>query len=169
MSDERPGRRLTAAARAHMNELIRGGLSVSEAMQRVSSDESAFEAIPATPAAPPPASPPLRPAWSGDSTDWSGVIDRLDRLRSVDSIHLVFGARTHGYRLNPPLSEREVRSFERRWKFSMPPGLRAFYTQVGNGGAGPGYGLFPLAELKRFKASKPYPGVGGRGGRAPRD
>src|SRR5690606_29932699 len=114
-------------------------------------------------------SPPLRPAWSGDSTDWSGVIDRLDRLRSVDSIHLVFGARTHGYRLNPPLSEREVRSFERRWKFSMPPGLRAFYTQVGNGGAGPGYGLFPLAELKRFKASKPYPGVEALRARAPRD
>ncbi|MFZ1083794.1 MAG: SMI1/KNR4 family protein [Terracidiphilus sp.] len=59
----------------------------------------------------------------------------------------VFGADTHGFRLNPPLSEADVLIFERSNKVSLPEDFRQFLTCVGNGGAGPFYGIFPLGKM----------------------
>ena len=124
-----PARRLTATAKAKLNELLKAGVSVSDAMSRVSSEPGAFEEVTAAPA---PAPLPERLPWKGDATDWTSVVDKLDRLRELDRERTVFGAKTHDYRFAPPLSEREVAALEKKWKLKLPPGLRAFYTQVGN-------------------------------------
>jgi hypothetical protein len=151
-----PARRLTAAAKAKLNDLMKGGLSVADAMRTVSSEPGAFEEVTAPP---PPAPAPPRPPWRGDDTDWTGVVEKLTRLRELDRDRTVFGAKTHEYRLGPPLTAGAVAALEKKWKVKLPPGLRAFYTQVGNGGAGPGYGLLPADKFERFKPATAYPGV----------
>jgi hypothetical protein len=136
-------------------------------MQMVSRDRGSFETVEAVSPAPVPASQP-RPAWSGDSDDWSSVLEKLGRLRQLDRGLTAFGAARHHYRLAPPATAAEVSALEKRLKVKLPPGLRAFLSHVGNGGAGPGYGLFSLADVKGFKPSKPYPGVAALRAAAPR-
>jgi uncharacterized protein (TIGR02996 family) len=49
-------------------------------------------------------------------------------------------------RPRPPLSAAALAAAESRLGFHLPPLLRALYTQVGDGGYGPGRGLEVLAE-----------------------
>ena len=56
----------------------------------------------------------------------------------------VFGAGAHGFQLNPTLPETAVSDFERRYGVKLPADYRKFITSIGNGGAGPCYGIFPL-------------------------
>ena len=58
-----------------------------------------------------------------------------------------FGADVHGFRLNPPLSEADVMAFENVHNVSLPHDFRQFLTDIGNGGAGPFYGVFPLGKI----------------------
>jgi hypothetical protein len=77
--------------------------------------------------------------------DSSHVRQALSRLRETRA--RILGADAHGFRLNPPLSESEVLTFEQSLAIMLPSDYRAFLTSVGNGGAGPFYGLFPLGTV----------------------
>ena len=57
-----------------------------------------------------------------------------------------FGVETHGFRRRRRLTEPQVAAFESRYAVTLPPEYRAFITGVANGGAGPAYGLYSLAE-----------------------
>jgi hypothetical protein len=57
-----------------------------------------------------------------------------------------FGVELHAFRRGRRLTERQVAAFERRHAVKLPPEYRAFLTGVANGGAGPAYGLYSLAE-----------------------
>ncbi|HEX2475181.1 MAG TPA: hypothetical protein VHK01_10560, partial [Lacipirellulaceae bacterium] len=46
-----------------------------------------------------------------------------------------------GLRLFPPASTESVQLAESKLGFSLPSFLKDVYTQVGNGGFGPGYGI----------------------------
>jgi len=59
----------------------------------------------------------------------------------------IFGSDSHGFRFNPPLSESDIVVFEQKHKVSLPEDYRQFLTCVGNGGAGPCYGIFPLGKM----------------------
>lgn len=80
------------------------------------------------------------------------VIDeRLDILRAklatmaeLDAERQVFGAENHGWALNAPLCEDEVERFEAEHGVTLPDEYRRFLLRLGNGGAGPYYGLAPL-------------------------
>ena len=72
------------------------------------------------------------------------IKEKLVKLKEVDSIFQLFGAGKHQYCLNSTKTEGELVTFERIHKIQLPVGYRAFLTQVGNGGAGPYYGLEPL-------------------------
>jgi hypothetical protein len=81
-------------------------------------------------------------------------------LRQLDATFEVFGSESHRYRLTPPLRPEEVGTLERRHRLSLPDEYRAFITQIGDGGAGPDYGLFSLAAGLRESAStlhRPFP------------
>jgi hypothetical protein len=78
--------------------------------------------------------------------DIEGILHKLALLRNADPQFRVFGTDHHHYQLNPCLTESEARAFEQRYGVTLPEEYRAFLLRAGNGGAGPGYGLFPLPE-----------------------
>ncbi len=47
-------------------------------------------------------------------------------------------------KLNPPLPKEELAFFEKYLKVKLPDEYKQFLTEVGNGGAGPFYGILPL-------------------------
>ena len=53
---------------------------------------------------------------------------------------------THRYRLSACLSETDVNTFEAQNGIVLPGEYRTFVLQLGNGGAGPYYGIFPLGS-----------------------
>jgi hypothetical protein len=69
-----------------------------------------------------------------------GELDRRDPRRRV------FGAAAHQYKLNLPLPVSVIEEFEQRHGVSLPEDYRRFVTEIGNGGAGPYYGLFPFGQ-----------------------
>ncbi|MCO6459496.1 MAG: SMI1/KNR4 family protein [Pirellulaceae bacterium] len=70
---------------------------------------------------------------------------KLARARAIDRHCLLFGAAQHRYLLNPPLSEADVHRFEQQHGVQLPQQYREFVLTVGDGGAGPGYGLSRLS------------------------
>src|SRR5207247_10746384 len=68
----------------------------------------------------------------------------------------VFGAEHHRYRLGPTLSKAELAAFESANRVPLPEDYRWFLSVVGNGGAGPFYGLEPLGTFGR-DLSRPFP------------
>jgi hypothetical protein len=57
-----------------------------------------------------------------------------------------FGVESHGFRRRRRLTEKQVAAFERRHAVKLPSEYRTFIIGVANGGAGPAYGLYSLAE-----------------------
>jgi hypothetical protein len=91
------------------------------------------------------------------------LLRRLARLRKLDTEFAVHGADPrsgHGYRLDPPLDEAELRALEAKRKVQLPAGYREFVLQAGDGGAGPGYGLGSAKKAlasRRLKLQRPFP------------
>ena len=84
---------------------------------------------------------------------------KLDSKRESDLEFEAFGAYRHKYHLESLISEEEVRLVEERYSFQLPDDYRCFITEVGNGGAGPGYGLnsFNVNDDEALKwCSKPF-------------
>src|SRR5262249_10052106 len=88
--------------------------------------------------------------------DIAASVDMLHRLRAADTCFRVFGSEQHRYRLGPVLSEAELAAFERDNAIRLPEDYRRFLSTVGNGGAGPYYGLEPLSTFGR-DLSRPFP------------
>src|SRR4051812_1446593 len=79
-----------------------------------------------------------------------------DRLRVLDRQRVVFGSTRHAHRFNSPLPLERVEAFESSYNVSLPEPYRRFLTELGNGGAGPYYGVMPL-ELEAPQLRHPFP------------
>lgn len=79
--------------------------------------------------------------------DPAGIRSALDALRLRDGKLERFGAMEHGYLLQRPLPEPMIAEFEDKHRIQLPSEYRHFIGQIGNGGAGPYYGLFRLGEM----------------------
>lgn len=54
---------------------------------------------------------------------------------------------SHRYRLEPVIDDGTVTAFQAMHGVVLPADYREFITRVGNGGAGPFYGVFRLGEM----------------------
>lgn len=87
--------------------------------------------------------------YSGAQTMNSSYIQQATRInQKLKQVRMrnikCFGSAGHQFVLNWPLSERSVRAFEIRQGVELPRSYRTFLCSVGNGGAGPHYGLRKL-------------------------
>jgi len=80
----------------------------------------------------------------------------LHRLRAADTGFRVFGSQQHLYRFGNTLPEEELAAFESANGVRLPQDYRRFLAEIGNGGAGPFYGLEPLGTVDR-DLSRPFP------------
>ena len=92
---------------------------------------------------------------------WKGILHKLAELRNLDRQCQAFGAEVHRYELRPVLSPQELEWAEEALGAALPEELRTFYLEVGDGGAGPAYGLYPSGELNGYRPAHPYPGLEG--------
>ena len=71
---------------------------------------------------------------------------KIGQLKKLDRSYCLFGSQKHKYRLNSTISLEGIRQFEFTHKVTLPNDYVEFLTNVGNGGAGPFYGLEPLSN-----------------------
>jgi hypothetical protein len=76
----------------------------------------------------------------------TAILEALGALHRQDPQRKLFGSCVHQYRLNPPLRPSKIESFERKHGVTLPEDYKYFITAVGNGGAGPYYGVFRFGE-----------------------
>jgi len=87
----------------------------------------------------------------------------LFALQCSDTEHVVFGANGHRYLLRARLTESQVAEFEQRYDIRLPEDYRQFLLELGNGGAGPFYGILGLDQLEEIGGreygdpSRPFP------------
>ncbi|MDV6168793.1 SMI1/KNR4 family protein [Flavobacterium sp. DG1-102-2] len=79
--------------------------------------------------------------------------EQLVKLKKIDGKGFfkrnpfqLFGSEEHQYQLNYPLSEKEILNFEKTNQIQLPIEYRNFIKDIGNGGAGPVYGIFRLQD-----------------------
>ncbi len=75
------------------------------------------------------------------------ILDKLDVLKSLDTEFEIFGADFHKYRVRRVVSMTVIQEFEDRYHCKLPESYRLFLTEIGNGGAGPYYGVNPLGHM----------------------
>ncbi len=84
----------------------------------------------------------------------------LNQLKALDKTFQLFGAASHRYKLNPTCTASEVADVEKRLGIKLPADLKAFYTFMGNGVAGPHFGIRQLNDLPTyFEPHLPYQGI----------
>lgn len=74
------------------------------------------------------------------------IRQKLSTLKGLDSTFSLFGSSNHMYILNSQLDELQLSDFENRNEIKLPTGYRNFLKYVGNGGAGPYYGIVPIEK-----------------------
>lgn len=88
--------------------------------------------------------------------DYADIRRHIDRLRRNRNKIKVFGADGHLFRIKPRATKDRVRRFEERFEVSLPADYRGFLIEVGNGGAGPFYGIHRLGEMDGVKLDEPW-------------
>ncbi|ASO21041.1 hypothetical protein FHR81_002010 [Actinoalloteichus hoggarensis] len=88
----------------------------------------------------------------------AGIIAKLSRARADPRLLTSFGAKNHEYTLNAPSTESTVAAFEAEHGITLPDGYRRFLLEVGDGGAGPSYGLLRLSDAYA-EVSDSFPGA----------
>lgn len=90
------------------------------------------------------------------------VLSLAAKAKELDCELRQYGSELHRYEFSPVAGLSEVRDFEARRRIKLPVSYVEFLTQVGNGGAGPDFGMLSLEqlEMKNFYAhsnrSVPY-------------
>ena len=77
------------------------------------------------------------------------IQQKLSQAKATDKDLEVFGASSHQYHLNPPVSEAEILAFEQKYRLTLPKSYRDFLLTIGDKNAerlekiaGTYYGLF---------------------------
>lgn len=88
--------------------------------------------------------------------DTQKIKSTLEYARLWEYDLTVFGSNGHLYCLNTPLDEEALSAWEAKHSLSLPQDYRDYLTKLGNGFAGPGYGIPPFSlELFQPAWKKP--------------
>lgn len=86
------------------------------------------------------------------------INDKLVKLKELDSNFSTFGSENHQYKLNSKLTQIDIEKYQKKNSITLPEEYAQFLMHIGNGGAGPCYGLFPLEENENMvKVSEVFP------------
>jgi hypothetical protein len=83
---------------------------------------------------------------------WDAALERLAVLRALDRQCVAFGASVHRYQFAGAIGEGSIAAVEAQLGRPFPPQLRAFYREVGNGGAGPDHGMRRAQQVTAARA-----------------
>jgi hypothetical protein len=72
------------------------------------------------------------------------------RASDPGTIHDMAEGLSPAPKINPALTPAQVQQAEEELGFKFPELFVRIYTEIGNGGFGPGYGLYPLEEAKKL-------------------
>ena len=70
-----------------------------------------------------------------------------------DPNYQIFGARSHHWQFGKPADMQEIRAFEKEMHISLLEPLVRYLTELGDGGAGPDYGIYSLEEMRKYNPS----------------
>ncbi|HET9957330.1 MAG TPA: leucine-rich repeat domain-containing protein [Polyangiaceae bacterium] len=87
---------------------------------------------------------------------------RVQVLANLDPARKLFAAGSHRYELKPPLELEQLARLEAGLGLRLPEQYRRFVTEFANGGAGPAYGIVPLAKTlpsasRASRLNEPFP------------
>lgn len=87
------------------------------------------------------------------------ILEKLNKLKSLDKRYSIFGSNNHKYILNPVLSSKELQKIEDKFHIILPSDYKEFLCTIGNGGAGKSYGMNRLSNLDKLNLAEPFAGV----------
>lgn len=79
---------------------------------------------------------------------------KLEKAKRKDTGLAVFGASSHNYKMNGKLTRKQLEDWQMAHRITLPGAYAQFLTEVGNGGAGPFYGLYPIEEATSYTESQ---------------
>jgi hypothetical protein len=83
------------------------------------------------------------------------IKEKLEEIKRLDKGFSIFGSHGHQYRMGPTLTMDELAQIETENQIVLSNDYKLILTQLGNGGAGCGYGL---EKLSLQHIQPPYPG-----------
>ncbi|MER7757960.1 SMI1/KNR4 family protein [Kitasatospora sp. NPDC097643] len=83
-----------------------------------------------------------------ETSTWAGVRKRVHSLGAGSPGAEVFGSSWHRFLLDDPLTPAELAELEAHIGVALPGEYREFLLQVGAGGAGPSFGVFPVRRVQ---------------------
>ncbi|RAV23345.1 SMI1/KNR4 family protein [Paenibacillus contaminans] len=94
------------------------------------------------------------------------INNKLEKAMRKDSAFLVFGSSSHKYTVYDKLTTKELADWQVKYQVTLPEPYAQFLTKVGNGGAGPFYGIYPLEKAASYTGTNAlatkcvlYPGM----------
>lgn len=66
-----------------------------------------------------------------------------------DPTYKIFGANHHNWKFGEPADMQKIHDFEKDMKITLPEALVRYLTELGDGGAGPDYGIYSLEEMRK--------------------
>jgi uncharacterized protein (TIGR02996 family) len=85
------------------------------------------------------------------------IKEKLPRLKSGDTSLKSFAAHHHRFQTLPPLPVAAIRTLEHQFGVRLPDDYFEFLVRVGEGGAGPSYGLYPFRRACHRIMAQPFP------------
>ena len=72
------------------------------------------------------------------------ISENIKILGQLDAGLSIFGARSHHWKINPPIDKESLRKIESSLGYHLPSTYREYIIEIGNGGAGPYFGVRKL-------------------------
>lgn len=78
------------------------------------------------------------------------IKNKLEKAMRKDTAFLVFGASSHKYKVYEVLTAKELADWQAKNQVTLPEPYAQFLTKVGNGGAGPYYGIYSIEKATSY-------------------